>query len=262
MRRTPSIQSQAGYSLVEISVAIVIAVFLLAGLFNILQDTKDTSTNQTALTQLQDNQRISMTLLTDVVEEAGYYPNPVNTAMQNVFTATAPYTQVGQLLYGATNTAYGASYGDTISVRYQPDGTTVIGCAGNVDTSVLHTYQFFVGPYPLATPTSTTSALYCQEDGGTPIVLVIGVTKMSVLYGTYSAGATAGASGTVDCYLTAAQLGTTVMWSNIYSVKITLQFPNPLYGQPGNTSAARQFITFERVIGLMSKTGVNTSTFT
>jgi hypothetical protein len=43
-------------------------------------------------------------------------------------------------------------------------------------------------------------------------------------------------------------------WNNISAVRVVLQFNNPLFGQPGQ----RQFITFERVIEVMSRAGVHT----
>ena len=241
--------SQRGFSLVELMVAIGIAVFLLGGLFSILQSTRDTSVNQSALAQLQDNQRISVSLMTDVIEQAGFYPTPYNTAISSVFTASGVFTQAAQVVFGTTSAT---SVGDTLYVRYEPDATgTVLGCTGSADlANTVHTYLFHV---------NATNALVCSVDGGTDVVLVNGVSKLKIYYGTYSAGTTALAPGAVDSYLTATQLNVTpLMWTNVYSVKIVLTFPNPLFGQPGQP----QYITFTRVVSLMSRTGTNVSTFT
>src|SRR6185312_2853641 len=48
---------QRGLTLVEMTVTILIALFLLAGLFSMVQSTRHTYTNQTQLTQLQDSER-------------------------------------------------------------------------------------------------------------------------------------------------------------------------------------------------------------
>ena len=64
---------QRGFTLIEILVALFVGLFLLGGLFTILQTTRRTSSNQTGLTQLQDEQRMAMSMLNDVVQNAGYF---------------------------------------------------------------------------------------------------------------------------------------------------------------------------------------------
>ena len=64
---------QRGFSLVELSIAILIALFLLGGLVTLVMGTRRTNATQSALSQLQDNERIAMTLITNVVQQAGYY---------------------------------------------------------------------------------------------------------------------------------------------------------------------------------------------
>jgi type IV pilus assembly protein PilW len=249
---------QRGFSLIELMVSIVIALFLLGGLFSILQSTRDTSTNQTALAQLQDNQRISVSLMTDVIEQAGFYPTPYNKAINTEFIPGGAFTQAGQVVSGTTNTDTSAtSLGDKLYVRYEPDATgTVLGCTGSADAvGNVHTYLFQIKTV------NGTNALVCSVDGGNDIVLVNSVSKLNIYYGTYSAGTTALAPGAVDSYLTATQLNVTPLkWTNVYSVKIVLTFPNPLFGQPGQNNT--QYITFTRVISLMSRTGTNVSSFT
>ena len=260
LRHPRALRYQLGYSLLELMIAITISVFLLGGLFTILQSTRDTSTNQNLLAQLQDGQRIAMTLMTDVVEQAGYYPGAYSSAMGTEFPAGTiggvTWAGAGQLAVGAANST--AALGDTLAVRYQPDASgTTIGCTGLGDSSAVHVYQFTIAAV------NGVNSLVCSVDGGSQLVLAKNVSKLSVLYGTYSAGTTALAPGNVDSYLTATQLNaaanSAILWSNIYSVKITLSFVNPLYGQPGQTS---QTVTFTRVISLMSKTGVNVSAIT
>jgi type IV pilus assembly protein PilW len=248
---------QRGFSLIEMMVAIVIAVFLLGGLFSILQTTRSTSVNQSALAQLQDNQRISVSLMTNVIEQAGFYPTPYNITIDKVFLPGGAFTQAGQVVSGTTNPDTSAtSVGDQLYVRYEPDATgTVLGCTGSAElANNVHTYLFQVKTV------NGTNALVCSVDGGNDVVLVNGVSKVNIYYGTYSAGATALAPGPVDSYLTATQLNVTpLMWTNVYSVKLVLTFPNPLFGQAGQNT---QYITFTRVVSLMSRTGTNVSIFT
>jgi len=67
---------QQGFTLIELSVAVLIGLFLLGGLLTLVQDMRRTFGNQNQLGQLQDNERLDMTMITDVVQAAGYCPNP------------------------------------------------------------------------------------------------------------------------------------------------------------------------------------------
>ena len=67
---------QHGYSLIEVMVAITIALFLMGGALTIVQHTGNAFKAQGQLTQLQDSERMAMALMTDVIQSAGYYPNP------------------------------------------------------------------------------------------------------------------------------------------------------------------------------------------
>ena len=44
------------------------------GIVSILGSMKRNSTSQTGLATLQDNERIAMSLITDLIQTAGYYP--------------------------------------------------------------------------------------------------------------------------------------------------------------------------------------------
>ena len=247
------ISRQRGYSIIELAIAILIAVFLLGGLFSILQSTRDTSTNQNLLAQLQDNERIAMTILQETVQTAGYYPAPLTTNAVSAFPAAGTFTQAGQSIVGGANPT--AALGDTIMVRYQSDGTTaVIGCLGTSDTTagVSHSYQFLVQ----ADPGGKTWSLYCiQDNSGTPMALVPNVSSMTVMYGVDTTGTGTG----VNAYLNATDMNTTPTdWLNVYSVQLTLNFTNPLAGQPGQTAAT---LPFGRVVNLMSRTGGNVAVF-
>ena len=68
-------RGSSGFTLIELSVAVLIGLFLLAGLLTLVQDMRRTFGTRTA-SQLQDSQRLAMTLITDVVQSAGYYPDP------------------------------------------------------------------------------------------------------------------------------------------------------------------------------------------
>lgn len=242
-------RSQRGFTLVELMVAMTIALFLLGGLFATVQTTRRAYGNQNALAQLQDNQRLAMTLMTDVIESAGYFPNPnVNTAAV-LMPADATFVTAGQSMFGTYNAA---APGDTISVRYAigaaPDnalnciGTTVAGVAVNL---------FKV---------DANKNLVCTLGGvgGVDFTLIsstvqngvrIGVESLSILYGVKANGAATGSCA--DTYLRADQVQAGNYWNSVCSVRITLNFTNPI-----NPAAAQ--IPVQRVIAIMNTAGVNT----
>jgi type IV pilus assembly protein PilW len=251
----PTIQPRAGqrgYSLIEVSVAVVIAIFLLGGLFSILQTTRKTSTNQTLLAQLQDNERIAMTLMQETMQSTGYYPNPLNVGLNIAFPVQAsPQTAMaaGQILTGDQT---GAGGSDTITVRFQTESTgSVLGCFGTSDTPIntSHEYKFYLKA-SVVNGRNTTS-LYCKRDLGTGTFqdapLVDDVTNMTVAYGVD----TTGAATSINAYVNTVDM-TATDFLNVFSVSITLTFTNPLCiptCQPGQTPG----IVFTRVINLMSR---------
>jgi type IV pilus assembly protein PilW len=254
MRRiTQPRASQRGYSLIEVSVAVVIAIFLLGGLFSILQTTRKTSGNQALLAQLQDNERIAMTLMQETMQSTGYYPNPLNVGLNVAFPAQAtPQTAMaaGQILTG-DQTGTGGT--DTITVRFQTESTgSVLGCFGTSDTPIntSHEYRFYLAP-SVVNGLNTTS-LYCARDTGVAgqaqiAALVDNVTGMTVTYGVDTTGSANG----INAYIPTASMSATD-FLNVFSVSITLTFTNPLCiptCQPGQTPG----IVFTRVINLMSR---------
>lgn len=261
-RRPPP--RQHGYTLMEILVALFIGIFLLVGLFTILQNTRRSSGNQTALTQLQDEQRMAMSLLNDVIQNAGYFdPNTITSAVAlpaqaATGLATGSALAASQGLSGSGT----ATTGDIILARYATNGTgsaipdNVENCFGATNpTEITFTNTFFV-----ASTTSggvATTALWCSQDGSnsttTGIPLVNGVENMQIYYGV----STTAAVNNVDTYMTASQVqASTGGWASVTSVRVTLTFQNPLYKQAGYTLATSQYVYLTRVIPIQGRTGV------
>ena len=230
---------QRGYSLVEISVAMAVALFLLGGMFTILQTTRATSGNQNLLAQLQEQERIAMTMMTDVIQQAGYYPGAQTIAPQNALLASATFTTNGQSVYGGTD-----AYGDFVTVRYEGDTTNnVLDCRGSaIANGTIEEMQFHVKP--LNGTANAPLTLWCSVNG-IDVPLVPNVQSLAISYGIDST-----ASGSVNVYLPANQVGAN--WTNVDSVKLTANFTNPLFGQPGQPN---QTISLNRVVGVMTNSG-------
>jgi type IV pilus assembly protein PilW len=250
------LRRQAGFTLVELSVALVIALFLLSGLFMMEQSTRKTSTQQTQLAQLEDSERLAMTIMTDVIQETGFFSRPnVYTAATALPSATAapPVFTAGQGLYGVTNGGQ-----DTVYVQYMSEGPlqdNMILCNGQQtpntapNPGIAYINQFNVNATgQLLCTVSTNVAGTLTPLANMPVVLVEGVKDLTILYGV----ATTGTNGnSVDTYMTAAQVAAAANgWAGVSSVKVKIRFANPLYPQPGQT---QQYITFERVIGIMNR---------
>ena len=261
-RVLPAARADHGFTLVELMVTVAIALFLLGGLLTIVQNVRRTDINQRALSQLQDAERFALTVITDVVQGGGYFPDPVAWTPTSSLLQTGNW-EAGQALSG---THAAAAPGDTLSVRFRTalnDG--VILCDGSTNTAQGLTHAFTNTFSVQLNANPALSGLYCQVDNlgasaAAPGVLIVaGVVNMKVYYGVKRNFAASDFN--VDTYLTADQMCSALVnpcgsddWSNVSSVRVILTFTNPLAGQPGQPAQ----IQFERVIEVMGRAGVHT----
>jgi type IV pilus assembly protein PilW len=253
-------RAAAGFTLVELMIALLIGLFLTGGLLTLVFAMRRSSTTQAGMSQLQDDERMGMSILTNAVQSAGYYPNPLLNTSLTFFpvTTVAPvFGTAGQSITG-TFTAGGP---DTLAVRYTTAGSATanvhdntINCLGQTST----TQKTWTQTFQIDT---TNKVLQCVfNDGVNPNVtvnLVTGVTNLQVLYGIAT---TTTAPSTADSYVNATQIPAGA-WSKVVSVMVTLTYVNPLKNQPGQSSvgaAIKSTIDFKRVIALMNNTGVDT----
>jgi type IV pilus assembly protein PilW len=244
-------RAQRGFSLIELMVAVAIALFLIGGIVTVLQNIRLTSALQTQMAQLQDGERLAMTMMAGVVESAGYFPNPsLNTA-----AATMPIGAGSSFAAAGTPVVIGTSnfnaQGDSMTVRYAAAlNDNAFNCQGGSNTAV--------GPYD-----SWENTFYVN--GGSQLVcamwtastqktvtqpLVNGVKSMSVVYGVQT---NAVGNGTcTDTYMTAAQVTAAAAWASVCSAVVTLTFFDPTY-PAGPTQPT---VRFSRVMALMQTAGV------
>ncbi|HEV7986013.1 MAG TPA: PilW family protein [Steroidobacteraceae bacterium] len=248
-------RNQSGFTVVEIMVAMLIGLFLLGGLMTLVQDNRRTFASQNQLSQLQDAERVAMTMITDVIQTAGYFPDPTtNTATSSLPVAGS--LTAGQYLVGTFNAA---APGDTMTVRYATTtGDGILNCIGGSNTSgsaspLLYTAVFSVANGQLICNLNGTNY---QLAGTVPISVTnaslnngIVINKLTILYGVNVAGN----DNSVTSYQTAAAVAN---WSNVISVQVTLQFLNPLYNASAPGAPQPQYLNFQRVIGVMNQTGI------
>ncbi len=246
-----------GYSLVELLVAMLIALFLLAGLLTIVQSMRNTFSTQSSLAQLEDNERLAMIMMTNVIQDAGYFPNPT---ANTIDTALPPASWpdplgTGSFLQGQSvaGDSGATAPGDVFSVRFQTaSGDTNINCIGGTNTTGANVT--YTNTFSIDSNGNLDCTLSINGTAQEPVQLVSGVQDLQVWYGvTTNASAS---DNNVDTYLTAAEMAShPTYWSNVTAVKIRLTFTNPL---AASNPAQPTTHYIECVVGVQSRTGIIT----
>lgn len=226
---------QAGFTLVEMMVAITIGLIVLFGMTATFVNLKNTFRSQNSLGQLQDNERLALTFLTTAVNEAGYYPDPQSGSPIKGSNLSDNWSGNMPDLVGMFGTKDGGSATNTESLQTAYASTSSDGLISCIGTSfsgggtVTVRNVFYVDP--------ATNSLMCKvyvngltadamTNTGTASVLISGVQKMTVLYGLAALNSTGDAATQVTVYKSAPNMLTTD-WINVKAVRITLQFVNP-----------------------------------
>ena len=249
MIRHPS--SIRGFTMIELMVSVTIALFLVGGALAIVARTKNTFAAQNQLAQLQDDERLVMTFMAEVIQSGGYFPDPKNNLSGTVLPAGGSFASAGQAVFGGTD----ANGSDTVMVRFGAGiGDNVYGCTGSQNSTV-NPYDTYTNNFYIQVNAGQPSQLMCRLTNAagksTTVALVNGVNKLSILYGVKNGATDTGSCA--DGYLTQAQINASAsanaLWLSVCAVKVTATFTNPL-------NAATP-ISITRVIAVMTGTGVN-----
>jgi type IV pilus assembly protein PilW len=253
MRRA---RCESGAGLVELMVALVLSLFLLAGLFTIYFSTKQSYNDQYALSALQDNQVLAASVLADTMRAAGYFPYSSTVATRDaafasntsIFGTSATWS-AGQVVY-ATGTTASTSH-NTLTIRLVP--SLALNCQGG-SSNVVQQNTFSIdgnGDFecsidgghaePLISPLS---GLGTSTSGG-------GVQDMKVMIGVASGG-----GGSIDQYYAPNSLPAGD-WTKARNVVVTLTFFNPLFdtvntavGTNRDSQGQPRYLQMTRVISL------------
>jgi type IV pilus assembly protein PilW len=260
MRRPEPLQqrtglgSPRGMAMVELLVALLIGLFLLGGLLTLVQDNRRAFATQNQMSQLQDSERLAMTMITNVIQMAGYFPNPAqNTAASTM--AAFGLMGLGQAMFGTYNSA---PPGDSITVRYATaSGDGIPNCIGTSNNTgavatYINTFSVINGQLICTREDNVHHPLVGDVQLGAPNIVdnPIYVTNLSILYGVNTAS-----SGTnVDTYMNATQVSLTNKWYNVISVRVALTFVNPEYSPACTTCSPT--IVLQRDISVMNQVGV------
>lgn len=247
---------QEGVGLVELMVALVLSLFLLAGLFTIFFSTKRSYNDQQALSALQENQVMAASVFADTVRAAGYFPYGTTYASRSAafpgnttIYGTSVTWSTGQVVYATGTTA--SSSQNTLSIRLIP--SAALNCLGShANTPQTNTFSI-----------DGAGDLECSVDGAhaQPFVSPLGnlgtntsgggVQDMKVMIGVAGAGGVS-----VDRYY-APDSVPAGDWQNARNVIVKITFFNPLFDNVNTPAAANvdgqgqpRYLTMTRVISL------------
>lgn len=152
-QRTSSRFAQSGLTLVELMVAMLIALILLAGLVTVFASMRTSFATTKALNTLVNQQRFASTVLTNAINTAGYYPLTVRSVRGSYPNAQVAFPvestsiggqslvfdTAGQVVYGTGATS--ATADDVVAVRMVHGGGAVspFDCLGQAPASATGT---------------------------------------------------------------------------------------------------------------------------
>ena len=226
-RRLPQRAVQAGFTVVEMMVALTIGLVVVLGLAVAFVNMKSSFMTQDKLTQLQDGERLALGMLIDSLQESGYFPDPASNDRATLLPAANDTVygnmDAGQAVMGVAATS---SVPESLSTRYASSGSdTLMNCVGSaLPAGAVHSVRnvFYVdaGTASLACMYSIDGGAWVK-DGTKPFALVSGVKSMSVLYGVDTDG-----DANVDQYIGPGAV-TAAQWLAVRSVRVTLSFIDP-----------------------------------
>lgn len=222
---------QVGFTLVELMVALVISLFILGAVLSTYLSMKKTFNLQDNLAQLQDSQRLALTMLTTTIQSSGYFVNPLSDTSFSALPA-ATVTRIdnsssaftaGQAVVGTGDGSGSDGDSDTIAVRYQTaSGDGLMNCQGASNTSgasAISTNSFSI---------NASNELACTVNNGSSVELASNVGKMSILYGVDTDG-----DGSIDAYMPASGVTAATLWNAVYTAQISLRFLDTTSSKPG-----------------------------
>ena len=230
---------QAGFTLIEMMVALTISLIVMLGFSVIFVGVKQAFNSQDKLAQLQDNERLALTLLTAAVQQAGYFPNPTTLDSTQIVNTTS--TTYGSMAAGQAVTGMSASGGlESLSTAFAASANDgLMTCLGHTITAAdiaaaPSAANGSVGVRNIFYVDASSNTLRCvalinggastsyggSGDATTGLPLITNVTSMSVAYGVDTG------TGSVSGYLPAASM-TSANWSQVKAVRVTLNFINP-----------------------------------
>jgi len=178
-----SLKAQRGFSLIEMMIASLVGLILMAGTLQMFSSTKQSSRTNTAITRMQENGRAGLYFLENSIRLSGYRADSLKDFSQ-VFKDSSPFV-VGQVISGIDNDDDGSDNNildgsDSILMRYGGNADGFINdCVGNpIGGAQIVESKFLI---------NDKGELVCVPDlinnPGTRETLIDGVEDMQIFYG-------------------------------------------------------------------------------
>lgn len=231
-RLKPARRRLRGFGLIETLVAMTIGLFLALAVAVSFGSTRGTFLSQGQLGELHDQTRLALSMLNNSVENAGYYPDPVTV---DAFTALPPDNTTGAMAAGQSvwsGTTPGGS--DRLVARYRTaGGDGLMDCLGGQ----------YAGPTLIVNDFTVNDAgeLCCSVNGGEAVTLASRVRRFTVQYGVDT-----DSDAAIDRYVSTADL-TPALQPSARVLRLTLQFDNPMAGQPGQPERFERLLLVRRM---------------
>ncbi len=230
MNSLARINRQRGLTLIEIMVALVISLFLLAGLLQMFIGTRQSARVQENLSRVQENGRFAIDFVGRNIRLAGYRSRSTieaGIAFEDKFPGV-------RAVQGTNNDGVNGS--DTITVAFEGEGAgqgDIRNCLNTqINDSVTSSNAFTIN-YVSA---SDKYELRCQSGAGVPAQTILeDVENMQILYGI--SDNPIGGSGVANRYVPANNVGS---WDRVVSLRISVLIRT----QENNLVAAPQPYSF------------------
>jgi type IV pilus assembly protein PilW len=253
-------RAQAGFTIVEMMVAMAISLVVMLGFAATFVNMKQTFNSQNGLTLLQDNERLASLILSSSLNEAGYFPTGANPAAtpkvppttvdrSGILQTTAPIfggvMPATVYIFGSPAVA-ASNTPETISTAYlSAPNDCLLTCQGGSNTgasTVAIRNIFYVDSTNTLGCTVLANGATTAAPGSAFQPLISNVQSMTVMYGVDTNG-----DKNIDSYLAAKDM--TAYWNSVKSVQITLNFVNP-NAKLGGAAAAT--ISWTQTVNLMN----------
>ncbi len=224
-------KTQAGLSLIELLIAMLIGLFLLTGIATSYLSSKNSSNKRDELTKLEDNGRLALEVISRGIEHTGY--TPINTGILNppfitngaqvVSAACGAGNSVENIGIIAPRITQDNAAGDALTVMFNADNEVFTDCSGGELPVACRAAPAGAAAGAPSVATRIYNAFYLQGDelrcagsrDGNVQVIADGIENMQFLYGLDTTD-----DGRVNRYVNANNVG--AFWNSVLSVQVAI----------------------------------------
>jgi len=214
-------KGQAGLSIVELLVALVVSMLLMTGVVQVFLASKQTYASNSAASRLQENGRFALEFIAQSARHAGYV-EAANVTIDPIPRPIIPVASGTTCDAGLCSSQGVGNASDSVSFSFQPrllDGARR-DCLGNtsINGSTISDTDVIINRFFITNEGTGTAALACssrnlsQNSPSTSNELVEGIDALQVQYGV-------GTTGNVSSYVSADRVNN---WNNVLAIRIAV----------------------------------------